>query len=61
MSEPFDPAALVDSLAPLLGLEIAPESRDPVVTHLRIAAELAAKLEAVALDDEAELAPVFTP
>jgi Protein of unknown function (DUF4089) len=61
MNEPFDPAALVAATAPLLGVELAPESRAQVVLHLKIAAELAAKLEEVEFDDEAEPAPVFTP
>jgi Protein of unknown function (DUF4089) len=61
MNEPFDPAALVAATAPLIGLELAPESRATVVMHLKIAAELAAKLDAIELGDEAEPAPVFTP
>ncbi|MDE3177611.1 MAG: DUF4089 domain-containing protein [Pseudomonadota bacterium] len=61
MSETFDPAAVAEAMAPLLGLELTPERRGPVVTHLRIAAEMAAKLAAVRLDDGAEPAPVFTP
>ncbi len=61
MSETFDPAALAEAMAPLLGLELTPERRGPVVMHLQIAAEMAAKLGAAKLDDEAEPAPVFTP
>jgi hypothetical protein len=61
MNETFDPAALAEAIAPLLGLELAPERRGPVLAHLKIAAEFAARLDAVALDDEAEPAPVFTP
>jgi hypothetical protein len=61
MSEPFDPAAVAEAMAPLLGLELTPERRGPVLTHLAIAAEMAAKLAAADLDDEAEPAPVFTP
>ncbi len=60
MSELFDPVALMEAVAPLLGLELTPESRGPVAAHLRIAAELAAKLDAIPLDDHAEPAPVFT-
>jgi hypothetical protein len=59
MNDAFDPAALAEAMAPLLGLELTPETRGPVVLHLKIAAEMAAKLPA--LDDEAEPAPVFTP
>jgi hypothetical protein len=61
MSESFDPAALAEAMAPLLGVELTPERRGPVLTHLQIAADLAARLGAVPLDDEAEPAPVFTP
>jgi hypothetical protein len=61
MNEPFDPAAFVAAAAQLIGVELAEESRASVVLHLKIAAELAAKLDAVELDDEAEPAPVFTP
>ena len=57
----FDPAAFADATAPLLGLTLAPESRAAIVLHLNIAAEMALKLEAAALDDDAEPAPVFTP
>jgi len=61
MNESFDPAAVAEAMAPLIGVELTPERRGPVLTHLRIAADLAAKLAAAALDDEAEPAPVFTP
>ena len=61
MSESFDPAAVAEAMAPLLGLELTPERRGPVLMHLKIAADLAGKLAAVPLDDEAEPAPVFTP
>jgi hypothetical protein len=61
MNEPLDPAALAEAMASLLGLELAAERRGPVLAHLRIAAEMAAKLDAAPLDDEAEPAPVFTP
>jgi hypothetical protein len=61
MNESFDPAAFVAATAPLIGVHLAADSRAAVVLHLKIAAELAAQLEAVVLDDEAEPAPVFTP
>ena len=61
MNAPFDPAALIAAMAPLLRLDLDDASRAQVLVHLRIAADLAAKLEAVALDDEAEPAPVFAP
>ena len=61
MSETLDPAAFAEAAAALLGLELTPERRAPVLMHLKIAAEMAGKLEAVALDDEAEPAPVYIP
>ena len=61
MSETFDPVAYTQTAALMLGLELTPERREPVVMHLKIAAEMAAKLEAAALDDEAEPAPVYAP
>ena len=56
----FDPEAVVDAMAPLLGLTLMPESRAQTVVHLRIAAEQAEKLLSVPLDDQQEPAPVFT-
>jgi 1-carboxybiuret hydrolase subunit AtzG-like len=56
----FDPEAVVDAMAPLLGLTLTPESRAQTIVHLRIAAEQAQKLLSVPLDDQQEPAPVFT-
>jgi hypothetical protein len=56
----FDPEAVVDAMAPLLGLTLTPESRLQTLVHLRIAAEQAKKLLSVPLDDQQEPAPVFT-
>ena len=61
MSETFDPAALAEAMAPLIRIELTPERRGPVLMHLTIAADLAAKLAAAPLDDEAEPAPVYAP
>jgi hypothetical protein len=60
-SETFDPAALADAMAPLLGLTLTPESRAQTILHLRIAAQQAEKLLSVPLDDQEQPAPVFTP
>ena len=46
----FDPEAMVDAMAPLLGLTLTPESRAQAITHLKIAAEHAQKLLSVPLD-----------
>jgi hypothetical protein len=62
MSEPaFDADAIIEAMAPLLGLVVGEASRGPVKTHLEIAARYAALMEATALDDHEEPAPVFTP
>ena len=56
----FDPEAVVDAMAPLLGLTLTVESRAQTIVHLRIAAEQAERLLSVPLDDQQEPAPVFT-
>jgi hypothetical protein len=61
MSGNFDPDLLIEASLPLLGLELTPESRVAVKTHLEIAERLARLVVEFALDDEAEPAPVFSP
>lgn len=62
MKEPaFDADAIIEAMAPLLGLVVSEASRDAVKTHLEIAARYAALLEEAALGDYEEPAPVFTP
>ena len=56
----FEPEAVVDAMAPLLGLTLTPESRAQTIVHLRIAADQAEKLLSVPIDDQQEPAPVFT-
>ncbi|MCW6509088.1 DUF4089 domain-containing protein [Lichenifustis flavocetrariae] len=57
----FDPEAIVDAMAPLLGLDIRPEYRPGVVTNLKVTAALAALFLDPPLDDHAEPAAVFHP
>jgi hypothetical protein len=57
----FDPEALAEAMANLLGLVQTPESRAQTIVHLRIAAEHAEKLLSVSIDDQEEPAPVFMP
>lgn len=57
----FDPEALVDAMAPLLGLTLTPESRAATVLHLRIAAQQAELLLSAPFEDDEEPAPVFKP
>jgi hypothetical protein len=62
MSDPqFDADAIIDAMAPLLGLVVPEASREPVKVHLEIAARYAALLEEAVLGDHEEPAPVFTP
>ena len=56
----FDPEAIVDAMAPLLGVRLTPVSRTQTILHLRIAAQQAELLLSVALDDHEDPAPVFT-
>jgi len=56
---PFDPEALVEAMAPLLGLTLTPESRAGTILHLRVAAEQAELLLSAQLEDGEEPAPVF--
>ena len=52
----------IDAAAAMVGLTIAPQYREGVARFLGIAAEMAAILERVPLDDgELTLAPVFDP
>ncbi len=58
----FNPEAQIDALAPLLGLTIASEERPAVVRFLKLARDMAGKLEAAPLPASTlELAPVFRP
>ena len=59
--KPFDPDAIIDALAPLLGLIVDEQSRGPVKTHLDIAAKQAALLDQAELGDHEEPAPVYRP
>jgi len=58
---PFDPEALVDAMAPLLGLTLTEQSRAQAILQLRVAAQQADLLLSAPLDDCEEPAPVFRP
>ena len=51
--------AIVDALAPALGLPLPPEWRASVVAHLRATAAAACLVLDAPLDDAVEAAPVF--
>ncbi len=57
----FDADAVIEAMAPLLGLVVGETSRARVRIHLEIAADYAALLEQAAIADHEEPAPVFTP
>jgi hypothetical protein len=57
--EPFDAEAVIDAMAPLLGLTIDDVSRPQIKTHLEIAARMAALLLEHRIDDDAQPGPVF--
>ena len=57
----FNPEAVVDALAPLLGLTLTAESRAQTVLHLQIAAQQAELLFTADIGDQDEPAPVFRP
>ena len=56
-TEPLD--VLIDAAGPLLGIDIRPEWRDAIRTHLDISLRHALAVSAFALPDDAEPAPVF--
>jgi hypothetical protein len=56
-----DPEAIMDAMAPLLGLDVKPEYRSGIATNLNVTAALAALVLEFPLDDHAEPAAVFTP
>ena len=58
---PFDPETVIDAMAPLLRLAIAPEYRSGIATNLAVTAALAVLVLDFPLDDHAEPAAVFTP
>ena len=58
---PFDAEAVIDAMAPMLGLTVDAAGRPAVAANLKATARFAALVMAVPLDDEAEPAPVFVP
>lgn len=61
MSAPvFDPDAVLDAMAPLLGLTVTSEARPAVLANLRVAATMAA-LVVDEPGDHAEPAALFVP
>lgn len=59
--KPFDADALIDATAPLLQLRIAAEHRAGIKLNLKTAGKMAALVDQIKLDDDAEPAPVYRP
>ncbi len=57
--KPFDSEAVIDAMAPLLGLDVKPEYRPGIVTNLEVTVRFAKLLLDIPIHDEAEPAPVF--
>ncbi|MDC9822516.1 DUF4089 domain-containing protein [Devosia sp. ZB163] len=57
--KPFDADALIDATAPLLQLQVAPEHRAGIKANLKTAGKMAALVEQMKLEDDAEPAPVY--
>jgi hypothetical protein len=57
----FDADAVIDAMAPMVGLVVEPQYRAGVTAHLKAANAIAADVLAFETDDEAEPAPVFRP
>ena len=57
----FDAYAVIEAMAPLLGLTVGEDSRALVKVHIEIAAQQAALLEDADLGDHEEPAPVYRP
>lgn len=60
LSTPEQLDAVIDALAPALGLRIDPAWREAVRANLAVTLRMARQVEDFALPDEAEPAPVFT-
>lgn len=59
--KPFDADAMIDAMAPVLQLKISDEQRPGVRLNLKTAGKMAALVEQVVLEDDAEPAPVYRP
>ncbi|MHB2168874.1 DUF4089 domain-containing protein [Alsobacter sp. R-9] len=57
----FDPEAVIDAMAPLLGITVDPAFRPGVLTNLGVIAAMAALVDGAAIDEREEPAPVYRP
>ena len=58
---PFDPDAVIDAMAPMLGLDPSRFDRTAIAENLRTVARLAALVLDPPIGDHAEPAAVFSP
>jgi hypothetical protein len=61
MTTEFDAEAMVDFMAPVMGITIATEWRASVIENLRATEALASYVQAFPLEDHVEPAPNFEP
>lgn len=61
MSEKFDPDALIDAMAPFLGLPVEDEYRFGIAAHLLAAHKIVQDVLDFPVSDEDEPAPVYRP
>jgi len=59
MDPAFDPNAVIDAMASLLGLVIEPDYRAGIVANLAVTVRFAAMIATFPLDDHEEPAAVF--
>ena len=57
----FDPDALMDAMAPFLGLSLVDDYRAGIATHLLAAYSIAQDVMTFETGDESEPAPVYKP
>lgn len=60
MPAAFDPDAVIDALAPMLGIEVTDAFRPGIRQHLEATVRIAQAVLEFAMPDEAEAAPVFS-
>jgi hypothetical protein len=58
---PFDPEALIDAMAPLVGIPVDPAFRPGVAANLALIATMAALVDGAPLDEREEPAAVYRP
>jgi hypothetical protein len=58
-TDPFDPEALIDAMAPLLGFEAIEDYRASIVTNLKLTVAFAELVMSFPLDDREEPAEIF--